>query len=106
MRSRKELSPILHEIMASKYKNFKVYWQPPTNTKVTYPCVIYERSAIDTDYGDNLGYKNMVRYTITLIGKEPDNDDLIEKLLDIPYASFDRRFITDNLYHDVFDLYF
>lgn len=106
MRSRKELSPILHNIMASKYKNFKVYWQPPTGTKMVYPCLIYNLDKINTDHADNRGYRNLRLYTITLIGKEPDNEDLFEQLLDLPYCTFDRRFITDNLYHDVFELYF
>lgn len=106
MRSRKELSPILHNIMSSKYDKYKVYWQRPSGEKTVYPCLIYNLDRIGTDYADNTAYKNLRMYTLTLIGKESDNDDIIEQLLALPYCSFDRRFINDNLYHDVFELYF
>lgn len=106
MRSRKELSPILHKIMASKYKKYEVYWQQPTSTKMIYPCIVYAMDTIGTDHADNTSYRNLRLYSITLIGKESDNDDLIEQILALPYCSFDRRFINDNLYHDVFNLYF
>lgn len=106
MRSRKELSPILRSIMASKYKKFDVYWQQPNNTKMVYPCIVYGMDTINTNHADDTAYRNMRLYTITLIGKEPDNDDVIEQLLALPYCSFDRRFINDNLYHDVLNLYF
>ena len=106
MRDRKELSPILHAIMASKYQTFKVYWQKPNSSKITYPCIIYSMDTINTNHADNTAYRNLRLYSITLIGREPDNDDLIEQLLALPYCTFDRRFINDNLYHDVFNLYF
>lgn len=106
MRSRKELSPILHSIMSSKFSKYDVYWQKPNNTKTVYPCIIYSTNTINTNHADNTSYRNMRLYTITLIGKEPDNDDVIEQILELPYCSFDRRFINDNLYHDVFNLYF
>jgi len=101
-RNRIELSPIFKEILG----NNNVYFQQPAQHMLKYPCIIYEKSAWNIDYADDSSYKNLCRYTITLIGKNPDNDDLVIKLLALPYCSFDRRFITDNLYHDVFELYF
>lgn len=108
MRSRKDLSPILHSIMSNYYgeSKYKVYWQQPTGTKMSYPCLIYEMNTINHLFGDNLGYRNLKRYNLTLIGKEPDNDVLLEAFLKLPYCSFDRRFISDNLYHDVLELYY
>lgn len=106
MRDRKELSPILHEIMRSKYDKYKVYWQQPTGAKMVYPCLIYSQDTINTNHADNTAYRNLHLYSITLIGKESDNDDVVEKILALPYCSYDRRFINDNLYHDVFNLYF
>lgn len=106
MRSRKELSPILHSIMSSKFSKYGVYWQKPNNTKTVYPCIIYGMATINTNHADNTAYRNMRLYTITLIGKESDNDSVVEQILALPYCSFDRRFINDNLYHDVFNLYF
>lgn len=101
-RNRRELSPIFKEILG----NGNVYYQSPAPHLLKYPCIIYELADRNGAYADDLTYKSLNRFTVTLIGTNPDDDELIDKLLEIPYCSFDRRFITDNLYHDVFNLYF
>ena len=106
MRSRKDLSPIFKAILASKYTSYNVYYQPPSGHKIEYPCIIYQRANYDTDYADNEIYRNHTHYTVTLISNDADNDSIIEQLQSIRYCSFDRRFISDNYYHDVFDLYY
>lgn len=92
--------------MRSNYNKYRVYWQQPSGEKMVYPCLVYEQSRIGTNYADNTSYRNLRSYTLTLIGKESDNDAVIEALLALPYCSYDRRFINDNLYHDVFEIYF
>lgn len=94
----------LQELLEEKLGNNRVYFQPPSS--LVYPCIIYEKKDYDVLNADDRKYFMKARYTITLIGKSADNDTVCKKLLDIPYCSFDRRFISDNLYHDVFNLYF
>lgn len=101
-RNRTELSPIFREILG----NENVYFQSPAQHLVKYPCIVYERASRDIDYADDTSYKGLNQYTITLIDRNPDNDDYVDKLLELPYCSYDRRFVSDNLYHDVFNLYF
>lgn len=85
-------------------KHFNVYYQPPSD--ISFPCLIYEKSDIESIYADNIKYRNMTKYTITVIGTEPDNDHIINALLSLPYTSFDRRYKTnENLYHDVIIIY-
>jgi len=86
--------------------NNKVYYQPPENLKLTYPCIIYERSNALQTYADNNPYLTTKRYAVTLITKTADNDEYLDKLLELPMCTFDREFKTDNLVHDVFNLYF
>lgn len=100
MRSRAELHSLLRRV--TKLNN--VYYQPPS--KMSYPCLRYEKASYNIDYGDDIKYKNMTRYELTVIGTNPDNDDIINALLALPYCSFDRRYkTTENLYHDVLILY-
>lgn len=106
MRNRTDLSPVFKRILASKYDRYKVYFQPPAGQKIEYPCIIYQKSNYSTDYADNLIYRKHTHYIVTLIGFDADNEELIDQLLALRYCSFDRRFISDNLYHDVFDLYY
>lgn len=101
-RNRVELSPIFKTILG----NSNVYFQSPALHILKYPCIVYARATRNVGYADDTTYKGLNQYTVTLIGKEPDNDDIIDKLLALPYCSYDRRFISDNLYHDVFTLYF
>lgn len=106
MRNRKDLSPVFKKILASRYDNYKVYFQPPAGQKMEYPCITYALTDIPEEYADNKSFIRHKHYIVTLIGFDADNDDIIEQLLDLQYCSYDRRFISDNLYHDVFDLYY
>ena len=102
-RDRRELSPIFREILG----NNNVYYQSPKPNSLKYPCIIYSLERRENWNADNRMYRDMNHFTVTLIGNNPDNDAVIDKILDkLPYCSHDRRFISDNLYHDVFDLYF
>lgn len=101
-RKREELSRILKNILG----NNRVYFQSPGPNTLEYPCIIYSFETFQSDAADNIKYRNFKRYSITLIDRKPDNDEIFNKLLDIPYCSHNRRFITENLYHDVFNLYF
>lgn len=101
MSSRIELHEILCEILGSR----NVYFEPPETLKMKYPCIVYERSNIDVIYADNKSYTNNTRYSIILMDANPDSQT-IYKLLELPGIRFDRHFSTNNLNHDVFELYF
>ena len=101
MDRRMELHQKLKNILGSN----KVYFQPPPSVKMTYPCIVYERSAIHTINADNLNYLNRVRYTITLITDSPESA-FVKKILEMPMCSYDRFFTSDGLNHDVFSLYY
>lgn len=83
----------------------KVYFQPPTNVQLVYPCIIYSRDAIDTRFADNLPYRRKKRYQVTIIDRNPDSliPDIVAQM---PGTSFDRFYTADNLNHDVYNLYY
>lgn len=82
----------------------RVYYQKPS--KITVPCIVYEKSNYATKYADNKIYSKLTHYVVTYITDDPDDEEITDKILYLPYCSFDRRFISNNLYHDVFDLYY
>lgn len=94
----------LHNILIDIIGNSNVYYQPPS--KMLYPCIVYDKNDYLQEYGDDIKYRIRTQYTITLIGKVTDNDSIIDKILELPFCAYDRRYISDNLYHDVFTLYF
>ncbi|OLU39742.1 hypothetical protein BO224_06855 [Erysipelotrichaceae bacterium NYU-BL-E8] len=81
-----------------------VYYQPPENIKIHYPCIIYNFDNYQNSSADNGKYLKHKRYSVTIISKDPDND-YVEKVLTLPLSSFDRRMVVDNLYHDVLTIY-
>lgn len=100
-KNRLELQTLLESILGSR----NVYFQPPENKKLKYPCITYELADIDTRKADDIKYLKFKRYTVTLIHSDPDNV-LVDALDDLEYCEFDRVFISDNLYHYVYTLYF
>lgn len=94
----------LHELLKSKSGYSNVYFQAPSS--LSYPCIIYDLADYDHKYANDTKYIDHRRYNVTVIGKNPDNDDVLNNLLSIEYCEFDRRYRTsENLYHDVFNLY-
>lgn len=75
-----------------------VYFQPPVNLALKYPCIVYTVLNIDVRHADNKRYISSVVYDVTLIHNDPDND-IIKKLLDLPWSSFDRYYPYENLHH-------
>lgn len=100
-RPREELQILFEKLLGSK----NVYFQPPESFKRNYPCIIYGLDNIRTNAANNKPYLRFKRYTVTYIDEDPDSE-IPDKLLELDYCSFDRRFVSDNLNHDVFDLYF
>ncbi len=101
MASRLELQTKLEELLGSRH----VYYQPPSTVKMEYPAIRYSSNDIDIKKADNVNYMSTKQYTVTVIDKRPDNS-VIDKLLGLQYCSYDRQYISDNLYHDVLTLYF
>ena len=102
---RGDLSALLREIMnPDNPAAANVYFQPPENTQLKYPCIVYELEGIQTRKADNGPYSIHDRYQITFIRHEPDSP-VIRELLGLPFSSFSRHFATSGLNHDVFVIY-
>ena len=102
MASRLELHEELCEILGSR----NVYFQPPESKKIEYDCIIYNKEYINVKHADDQKYMLLDRYEIELIYKNPDNNISKVLLMHFKYCSFDRHFVSDNLYHDTFNLYY
>lgn len=100
MRNRLDLHAELLEIVDN------VYFQPPESIKLTYPCIVYNLRDIDIRSADDLNYKHMKSYDITVICKNPDNiyhEDILKKF---KHCRFDRYFVNDNLHHYTFVIFY
>ena len=100
MASRLDLQSKLEKLLDSN----EVYYKPPKNIMMRYPAILYNLKDIVLNHADDSSYTKRNRYEVIVIDKKPDNP-VISKLLDLPYCSYDRQYIADNLYHDVLILY-
>lgn len=101
MAQRSELQKILTDLLGSE----NVYFQPPPNIVMKYPCIVYRRDNAATQFADNIPYKNKTRYQVTIIDANPDSETP-KKVAELPTCSFDRFYTADNLNHDIYNLFF
>ena len=95
----------LHEILCGMLNSRSCYFQPPSSVRMQYPAIRYSIKDVEKRSADDIAYRKLPCYELILIDKNPDSE-FIEKLLDLPYCSYDRHYESDNLNHDVFTLYF
>lgn len=101
MDRRLELQNLLEEILGSR----NVYFQPPASVSMSYPAIRYKFSDIRRVSANDHAYMCYNAYEITYIDRNPDND-VVSKIMQLSMCMFDRHYISDNLNHYVFKLYF
>lgn len=96
----------LHEKLVEILGSRNVYFQPPASVKLSYPCIVYKRHILDAEYADNSKFMKSQSYQITVIYSDPDSSlpENIFKALDFCSANTP-TYVADNLYHDVFIVY-
>ena len=101
MDNRPNLQTLLENIIETR----NVYFQPPESFKINYPAIVYSRSDIRNTFADNEVYKQSCMYEITVIDQNPDSE-IVKKISKLPKIRFNRHFVSDNLNHDVFTIYY
>ena len=96
----------LHELLCEKLGSRNVYFQPPENYKMKYPCIVYNLGTPRVLFANDKQYIKKRRYEITYIHNDPVSPitDIIHEAF--RYCRFERRFISDNKYHDVFTVFY
>lgn len=97
MGSRLNLQKRLEEILGTR----NVYFQPPPSLKMNYPCFVYERARLNTEFADNNPYKIDKVYYITYIDTDPDSE-IPMVMAKEPMCVFQRHYVSDNKYYDQF----
>jgi hypothetical protein len=102
MAKRLELHQILVDILGDENR---VYFQPPSNIQMSYPCILYNRDNAHTNFADDSPYRYTQRYLVTLVDRDPDSP-IFDKIKALPLCVFSRHFASENLNHDAFSLYY
>jgi hypothetical protein len=101
MGQRLELQALLENVLGTD----NVYFQPPANVLMVYPCIIYKRDSARTRFAGNVPYRHTKRYLVTFVSQDPDSE-IPDKLAALPMCIFDRHYAVKNLNHDVYSLFF
>lgn len=95
----------LHEELCKLLGTRNVYFQPPSSVKIKYPAIIYSLDSIDTRHANDSIYSANNRYSVTYIDLDPDSVK-IREFLKLPHCKFNRFYISDNLNHYNYTLYY
>lgn len=101
MKRRLELQQLLEDILGSR----NVYFQPPTGLQLKYPCIVYQLNPYQQIHANDNVYLLNDCYTITVIDEDPESE-IVDSIAILQKCSMDRHFISDNLYHSVFTIYY
>ena len=82
-----------------------VYYQPPATLLMNYPAIRFKRSDIRNTFADNEVFKQSHFYQLTVIDRDPDSE-IVEKVSKLPKVRHTQHYVSDNLYHDVFTIYY
>lgn len=98
------------ELLNQEFKDIlgseNVYYQPPESQSMEYPCIRYETTSGYNPKADNKSYLWVDCYNVQYIHKDPD-DEMTAKIRNhFEKCSQGSRYKADNLYHDIFTLYY
>ena len=96
----------LNQILCDLLGSNNVYFQPPENVRMGYPCIVYSRQNADSKFANNKTYISNMRYQVSYIDTNPDSDFHIKMITTFPMCTYVNHFVADNLNHEIFDLYF
>lgn len=94
----------LHDALVAIQGNDHVYFQPPPNVNLVFPCIIYHVGSADSKFADNAPYRYSERFEVTCVDKDPDCPTRFQ-VARLPSASFQRWYPAKNLNHYVYNLY-
>jgi len=100
MVQRSDFHAKLEEILGSE----NVYFQPPVDKKMVYPCIRYELDTLDVEHADNIPWRSDKRYLVTIIDRDPDSA-IPDRVATLPLCSFSRFYKAAGLNHFVFNLF-
>jgi hypothetical protein len=96
----------LHWVLCNLLGSQNVYFQPPSNINIRYPCIVYSLNSVQDSYADDHRYDTRKCYSVQIIDQDPDSEipDSVSNALEM--CSFNRRYVADNMYHTVYSVYF
>ena len=97
--------PTLKKYLEEHIPGVNVYIQPPASVLMHYPAIRCELNDVRNTSADDIAYKQDISHTLTYISNDAYDPNILE-LAKLPYCSFSRAYVSDELYHTIFILYY
>lgn len=98
---RADLHHILEGVLGSK----NVYFDPPEDFKLKYPCIVYSLEGHAERLADNKQYNLMRRYRMVYITQRAD-DPTVDALDELQYCSLSQAYVSSNLRHYAYTIFY
>lgn len=95
----------LHEELCALLGTRNVYFQPPSSVKMKYPAIVYSLDDFENRHANDSIYATHTRYSLTYIDSDPESVK-VKELMKLPYCRFNRFYISDNLNHYTYTIYY
>lgn len=102
MASRLQLQEEFCDILQSR----NVYYNPPQSVLMKYDAIRYSKSSPSVQKADNTAYRITERYDGVVITRDPDSDIPMKLLSRFPMISIGDMYVSNNLNHFPFTLYY
>ena len=99
--TRLEIQSMLENILGSR----NVYYQPPSSIQIKYPAIVYSLEGMTNNHASNGVYLTQKAYKVIYIDSNPDNE-MVSVLNNIMHSVFNSYYVTDNLHHYAYTIYF
>lgn len=84
-----------------------VYFQPGPDVLLDYPCFVYNRVSAFQPKANDYTYLFRPAYEVTYINRDEPDPDILPMIAEhFHNCRYDRHFVTENLHHDVFTIYY
>lgn len=96
----------------------EVYFQPSDNagdgeyesyifTGIDYPCFIVKRTTAYQPAANDRNYIFRPGYEVSYINRDEPDPEMLEKVMQsFGHCHYERHYVSDNLHHDVFMIYY
>lgn len=83
-----------------------VYFQPPSNITMVYPCIVYNKTGKTKEFSNNSLYLSVQGYQIMLIESNPDSTIANEIEKHFQSCVISQYYTVDNLNHTTLILFY
>lgn len=100
-KTRLEFQAFLEATKGDRNVNF----DPPPSFRMSYPAIVYNLAKLNHTPADNIKYLNCTGYKMIYITTNPD-DPMIYTLSELPYCTLETPYVSDNLHHYPYTIYY